>query len=139
VTACMFGSSESWGPQQHPHPWHFRAGGGAVHSIKSGHWPAASQLKLWRFSSWPYSNGPPWGIVGGLGEICAAMNPALAKTSQVLASTVLAFVLGGYSSVLLGACSEVKGSTATWVVIVCCIVGIAVSVFALMRDAWRSR
>src|SRR5215468_11940372 len=31
------GSSESWGPQQHPHPWHFRAGGGAVHSIKSGH------------------------------------------------------------------------------------------------------
>src|SRR6266545_4008295 len=35
VTACMFGSSESWGPQQHPHPWHFRAGGGAVHSIKS--------------------------------------------------------------------------------------------------------
>jgi hypothetical protein len=79
------------------------------------------------------------GIVGGLVEICAAMNPALANTSQVLASTVLAFVLGGYSSVLLGACSEVKGSTATWVVIVCCIVGIAVSVFALMRDAWRSR
>src|SRR5215469_5822740 len=32
----MLGSSESWGPQQHPHPWHFRAGGGAVHSIKSG-------------------------------------------------------------------------------------------------------
>src|SRR5262249_23567771 len=30
------GSSESWGPQQHPHPWHFRAGGGAVHSINSG-------------------------------------------------------------------------------------------------------
>src|SRR5262244_3656008 len=24
------------GPQQHPHPWHFRAGGGAVHSIISG-------------------------------------------------------------------------------------------------------
>src|SRR5215475_2672566 len=33
----MFGSSESWGPQQHPLQWHFRAGGGAVHSIKSGH------------------------------------------------------------------------------------------------------
>jgi hypothetical protein len=32
----MVGSSESWGPQQHPHPWHFRAGGGAVHSIISG-------------------------------------------------------------------------------------------------------
>src|SRR5262249_33413980 len=36
VTVCMISSSESWGPQQHPHPWHFRAGGGAVHSIKSG-------------------------------------------------------------------------------------------------------
>jgi hypothetical protein len=67
------------------------------------------------------------------------MNPALVKTSQILAATVLAFVLGGYSSVLLGACSEVKGSTATWVVIVCCIVGIAASVFALMNDAWWSR
>jgi uncharacterized membrane protein len=67
------------------------------------------------------------------------MNPALTKTSQVLASTVFAFILGGYSSVLLGACSEVRGSTATWVVIAGCIVGIAVSVFTLMRDAWRSR
>src|SRR5205823_11193201 len=37
VTACMFGSSERGGLKQHPHPWHFRAGGGAVHSIKSGH------------------------------------------------------------------------------------------------------
>src|SRR6476619_2877141 len=36
VTACMSGSSESWGPQQHPHPWHCCAGGGAVHSIISG-------------------------------------------------------------------------------------------------------
>src|SRR5258708_16627149 len=35
VTACMFGTYESWGPQQHPHPWHFRAGGGAVHSIRT--------------------------------------------------------------------------------------------------------
>ena len=25
------------GPQQHPLPWHSRAGGGAVHSIRSGH------------------------------------------------------------------------------------------------------
>src|SRR5262249_39979795 len=25
-----------WGPQQHPPPWHFRAGAGAVHSINSG-------------------------------------------------------------------------------------------------------
>src|SRR6266851_5046112 len=33
VTVCMDSSSESWEPQQRPHPWHSRAGGGAVHSI----------------------------------------------------------------------------------------------------------
>src|SRR5215813_8716196 len=27
VTACMFGSSDSWSPQQQPRPWHSRAGG----------------------------------------------------------------------------------------------------------------
>jgi hypothetical protein len=32
----MFGSSKLWGPYQHPHSWHSRAGGGAVHSIRSG-------------------------------------------------------------------------------------------------------
>jgi hypothetical protein len=37
VIACMFSSSDSWKLQQHPHLWHSRAGGGAVHSIKSGH------------------------------------------------------------------------------------------------------
>src|SRR5918995_3821541 len=36
VIACMVGSSESWEHQQHPHPWHSCAGGGAVHSIMSG-------------------------------------------------------------------------------------------------------
>src|SRR5262249_6955462 len=39
----MLGSSESWRPQQHPHPWHFRPGGGAVHSIRKR--PYASQQK----------------------------------------------------------------------------------------------
>src|SRR6516165_6394025 len=33
----MSSSSESWKLQQHPRLWHSRAGGGAVHSIKSGH------------------------------------------------------------------------------------------------------
>src|SRR5262249_47459082 len=42
----MFGSSKSWGLQQHPHPWHFRAGGGAVHSIKTG---LSSGLFIWAF------------------------------------------------------------------------------------------
>src|SRR5262245_21715022 len=37
----MIGSSESWGPQQHPLSWHSRAGGGAVHSINSGHGSSA--------------------------------------------------------------------------------------------------
>jgi hypothetical protein len=37
VIACMFSSSKSWELQQHPRLWHSRAGGGAVHSIRSGH------------------------------------------------------------------------------------------------------
>ncbi len=36
VIICV-GSSESWEPEQRPHPWHSRAGGGAVYSIISGH------------------------------------------------------------------------------------------------------
>src|SRR5258708_12098937 len=36
VIVCMVSSSESWEPQQRPHPWHSRAGGGAVHSIMNG-------------------------------------------------------------------------------------------------------
>src|SRR4029453_15364337 len=39
VIACMFGSSESWGLNSTHIEWHFRAGGGAVHSIKLGHRP----------------------------------------------------------------------------------------------------
>ena len=35
VTVCMGSSSESWEPQQRPHPWHCVPGGGAVHSIRS--------------------------------------------------------------------------------------------------------
>jgi hypothetical protein len=40
VIVCMARSSESWEPQQRPHPWHARAGGGAVHSIKNGLTPS---------------------------------------------------------------------------------------------------
>src|SRR6266849_6558801 len=36
VIICMGSSSDSWEPYQRPHPWHSRAGGGAVHSITSG-------------------------------------------------------------------------------------------------------
>jgi hypothetical protein len=37
VTACMSSSSESWSPQRQPILWRLRAGGGAVHSINTGH------------------------------------------------------------------------------------------------------
>src|SRR5258708_23103222 len=54
VTACMFGSSESWGPQQHPYPWHFRAGGGAVHSIRTRRLRRAGQcLQFNLVFAWP--------------------------------------------------------------------------------------
>src|SRR3954454_13927543 len=36
VTVCMFGSSESWGLNSTHYLWHSCAGGGAVHSIKTG-------------------------------------------------------------------------------------------------------
>src|SRR6516165_9624544 len=42
IIACMFSSSESLGLQQHPRLRHSRAGGGAVHSIKSEHQPSHS-------------------------------------------------------------------------------------------------
>src|SRR6266567_1604144 len=42
VIICMLGSSESWLHQQQPSSWHSRAGGGAVHSITSGH-----SVQLW--------------------------------------------------------------------------------------------
>jgi hypothetical protein len=37
VSVCMIGSSESWGLNSTPNPWHSCAGEGAVHSINSGH------------------------------------------------------------------------------------------------------
>ena len=68
------------------------------------------------------------------------MNPALAKTTQIFAVAVFAFILGGYSFLLSGACAEFRGGGGKWasVAAVSCIVGLAVSLFTLMRDAWRS-
>src|SRR5258708_11099835 len=54
VTACMFGTYESWAPQQHPPPWHFRAGGGAVHSIRTRRLRRAGQcLQFNLVFAWP--------------------------------------------------------------------------------------
>jgi uncharacterized membrane protein len=68
------------------------------------------------------------------------MNPALAKTTQVFAAAVFAFILGGYSFLLSGACAEFTGGGAkwAWVAVIGCVVGLAVSLLTLMRDAWRS-
>jgi hypothetical protein len=43
----MFSSSDSWKLQQHPHLWHSRAGGGAVHSIKSGHYAVQQRIEIY--------------------------------------------------------------------------------------------
>src|SRR6478672_6511054 len=64
VTTCMVGSSESWLHQQQPYSWHSRAGGGAVHSINSGHVHRTSQCPLSTRSG--QSERPP---LGGLSEI----------------------------------------------------------------------
>jgi hypothetical protein len=68
------------------------------------------------------------------------MNPALAKTSQALAVAVFAFSLGGWSFLLSGACTEFSGGGGrwAWVAAVCSLVGLAVSLLVLMRDAWKS-
>jgi hypothetical protein len=68
------------------------------------------------------------------------MKPALAKMFQVLAVAVFAFSLGGWSFLLTGACTEFRGGGGrwAWVAGVCSIVGLAVSLLASMRDAWKS-
>jgi hypothetical protein len=67
------------------------------------------------------------------------MNPAFAKISQVLAVAVCAFILGGWSFLLSGACTEFRDYRGTWawVAAVLCIVGLAVNSFTLIRDGWR--
>src|SRR5215469_15654430 len=46
ITVCIDSSSESWELYQPPLPWHSRAGGGAVHSIKSGHSHCSKKVPL---------------------------------------------------------------------------------------------
>ncbi len=52
MTVCMDSSSESWEPQQPPLPWHSRASGGAVHSIKADSW--ATNLRQPLMLCWPH-------------------------------------------------------------------------------------
>jgi hypothetical protein len=69
------------------------------------------------------------------------MNPALAKTSQVLAVAVFAFSLGGWSFLLSGACTEFAGGGGrwAWVAAISSLVGLTVSLLVLMRDALKPR
>ena len=68
------------------------------------------------------------------------MNPVIAKISQVLAVAVFAFILGGWSFLLSGACVEFRdyGGKWAWVAAVFCFVGLAVSLLTLIRDGWKS-
>ena len=52
VTVCVDSSSESWEPQLPPQPWHSRAGGGAVHSIKPGLPPWWPHVRFRRVQHW---------------------------------------------------------------------------------------
>jgi hypothetical protein len=47
------------GPYRHPHPWHSRAGGGAVHSIESGHHRKPSSCPLSANNRQPALDCPP--------------------------------------------------------------------------------
>jgi hypothetical protein len=52
------------------------------------------------------------------------------KTILVLMLAIAAFNLGRYSV-------EFSGSTAAWTAVVCSLVILAVSLFALIRDFWK--
>jgi hypothetical protein len=68
------------------------------------------------------------------------MNPAFAKISQVFAVAVFAFILGGWSFLISGACAELRGGGGkwAWVALLGCIAGLAVSSLTLMRGFWKS-
>jgi hypothetical protein len=62
----------------------------------------------------------------------------MAKTIQVLALALFAFVLGGYSFLLSGACTEQKMGTWGWAAVVGSIVGMAVVGFRIVRGSEAS-
>jgi cation transport ATPase len=68
-----------------------------------------------------------------------SMNPALTKTAQIFAVGVFSFILGGWSFLLSGACVEFRngGGRWAWIAVIGCIVALIVSLFGLMRDAWK--
>jgi hypothetical protein len=66
------------------------------------------------------------------------MNAATVRLSHVLSVSVFAFILGGWTFFLSGACSELhSGGKWIWIGAVGSVVGLAVSMTALVRDALR--
>src|SRR5215472_6195504 len=65
VTACMPASSDPWPPHRRPPPWHLRAGGGAVHSIKSGRADAGSYVSLIALFRQTFGQSYQLGVAGG--------------------------------------------------------------------------
>jgi hypothetical protein len=61
------------------------------------------------------------------------MSPVLAKTAQVFALAMFAFIFGGYSFLLSGACTDQKMGGWVWVAMLCSIVGMAVVGFRIVR------
>jgi hypothetical protein len=68
-----------------------------------------------------------------------AMNPATARLSQVIAVCVFAFILGGWTFSLSGACAELHAPGKwAWIAAVGSIVGLGVSLTAAIRDTLRT-
>jgi hypothetical protein len=65
------------------------------------------------------------------------MSPVLAKLVRVSIVAGFAFLLGGYSFELSGACTEVKGGGWAWAAVILSIVGLAFGAFLVVRDAAR--
>ena len=67
------------------------------------------------------------------------MNPVLIKASQVLAVAVFAFILGGLSFFLSGACTELIGGRWAWMALIASILGLVSASIRLLRDAAKPK
>lgn len=69
------------------------------------------------------------------------MNPILAKMAQIFSVAVFAFILGGWTFLLSGACTEFRGEGGRWALVaaIVCAIGLAVGLLGLVRNVWASR
>ena len=66
------------------------------------------------------------------------MHPSLPKVSRTLTTALLAFILGGYTFRLSGACEAGGATKWAWVAVGACVLGLAVNVASSLREGWRS-